>query len=204
MKKLTLAEFLFAITCSASQIVGVTVNSDSGQIGIFPVGPESLTIQYGTGNYQTVEGYEYSLGAVLPLPWNWPMVDLSLTEAAQYAVDCCEPNSLYDFEVAAALTEEAPSQNVQIAIWDVMNPQSGIPLTGGAYQDILGAEAVVNSGQLDAADFSVFSPLVNNGVSPSYIAQTGFPAPASTPEPAAGVMIGAALVGLGVVRRKRG
>lgn len=207
MKKVLVLGFLAIGALSASQIVGLTVDSDSGQIGIFPLGPEVLTIQYGTGNFQTVQGYEYSLGQVLPLPWNWPMIDDSLQEAAVSAVDCCQVSSFYDFEVAAALTLDAPSRDVQVAIVDEMNPESGLILTSGAYQDILGAEALVNSGGLNTADFSVLTPLINNGVSASFIVQTsGFvtpPSPVSTPEPGTCSMIGAVLIGLGMMGRKR-
>ena len=203
--------FLFAIgISSASQLVGVTVNNDSGQIGIFPVGPESITIQYGTGVYQTVEAYEYSTGMNLPLPWNWPMFELSLTEASQgVAVDCCEANSLYDFEVSAELTTFAPSQDVQIAIWYTENPTSGFPLTTAAYNDILSAEAVVNAGGLDQGNFVVLTPDMSNGVSPSFIAQiAGFSTPpgdpgTSTPEPWTCLMIGGGLLGIGLVKRNK-
>lgn len=207
--KLTTAFLFAACIMSASQIVGVTVNPGQLQFGAFPTGPLELTLQFANGTTQMVEGYEYVPTTFVPQTSAWPDNYLTLHEAETEGLQASGPNGAFNYLVAAALAMNPPSLVNQLAIWmdeDVTNmeyiPYQSVPNDAAAAQEIAAAQSLVLSGSLNDSNFVVLDATANLWESPSFIVDLAAPVPTSTPEPAACWMIGVALAGLGM-RRKR-
>ena len=211
MKSKLTAAFLFAACImSASQIVGLTVDPGQVQFGAFPTSPLNLTIQFADGTATMVIGYEYVPTTFVPRAAAWPDNYLTLHDAETQGLQAGGPDAAFDYQVAAALTLDPPSVVTQLAIWDVMDivnmvfiPYQTIANEAVAQQEITAAQALVESGGLNQADFVVVDATANLWESPSFIVDLAAPVPTSAPEPATCLMIGGVLVGLGVVRRKR-
>jgi hypothetical protein len=205
--KLTAVLVFAACTLSASQIVGVSINGPVLQAGEFPTEPFNLYVQYATGQTQQAEGYEYLPTPGAAQPWEWVEYDLTLMQAGLTGLASSDPNAFFDYEVAAALTLDAPSIITQISIWDVMAPPGAVTENAANEAQIVAAEAFVSSGALILSDFAVFDPIQNIGIAPSFIVQIADPEPpidpAGAPEPEDFLMVGCGLVFLSVMIARR-
>jgi hypothetical protein len=202
MTKIALAVIFSVFTASASLIVGVKTTSIDGFVGPFPSGPESITIQYGTGDYQEVTGYETSLRPILPVGFEFPEFELtSLAQAAQFGEFSLLPNVLADYELGAALMEVPAGPDAQKDFWNLFNGPV-FALDAGMIADLGDAEKLLSSGSVDFTQFFVLTAIGGDPTVPEFEVRAAAD-PVSTPEPAADWLIGLGLAGLGIVYRKR-
>lgn len=202
LKACALAAFASCILC-ASQIVGVTVNSIDGFVGPFPSGPESITIQLGTNDYETATGYETSLRLILPVDFEFPEFELtSLAEAAQSGLFNLSPMALQNYELGAALLQVPGGIDVQKDYWNIFNGPV-FALDAGMISALGDAEKLLSTGSVDFADVLVLTPLAGEVTTAPEFEVKVSPDPVSTPEPATFCLIGAGLIGIGVARRRK-
>lgn len=194
--KLTTSFLLAACTLSASQIVGTTVNSVGGFLGIFPYGPDSLTIQRGTNDYQTVTAYEVSFRPFLPSNFEFPELELmTLSEAATSGELSLQSGALANYELDAALSEvPGNGEDIQKDMWNI--DEAGVFVqTPGMIADLSAAESLLSANLVDFANFAVFTAINHDRTVPEFIAEV-VPSdpPASAPEPASLFMLGFSMV----------
>lgn len=186
---------------------GVTLDSIGQQVSIFSVGPDTLTIQTGTNQYQTVQAYGYYLRPLQAVGAVVPELNLTYSEAVTQGEFNLLINPAHVYGMIAALsTLSAPTLadqlDLQEDIWDQTEPV--FPLNAQMITYLTEAESALSSINLN--DYSFLEQSEGDRTIQPFVYYSGatvIDPPVGTPEPATMAMIGLGLIGMGMIIKRR-